>query len=291
MNQSPAPQINGFFDEKTNTISYIVRDPESNSCAIIDPVIDFDLSSGKLTHASSDRLIDHIQENELIVEWLIETHAHADHLSGAPYIQSKLGGKLAIGSRIKDVQTVFGEIFNAGTEFSRMGDQFDHLFEDGEKYRIGNLEATAIATPGHTPACMTHVIGDAMFVGDTIFMPDGGTARADFPGGDAQTLFSSIQTLLSYPVETRVFTCHDYGPGGRDYHWESTIGQQRQTNIHVRDEISEDQFVTMRTERDATLSMPSLIIPAIQVNMRAGHLPEAEDNGTHFLKIPINALN
>ena len=290
MNSDLNPEVTGFFDPATNTISYVVKDPQSASCAIVDAVMDFDYASGKLSYESADKLVDHVKAHELKLEWLIETHVHADHLSGAPYIQQQLGGKIGIGHHIVTVQEVFGKIFNEGTEFQRTGDQFDHLFADNEHYQIGALKAQAIATPGHTPACMSHVIGDAIFAGDTLFMPDGGTARADFPGGDATTLFASIKKILSYPENTRIFTCHDYGPNGRDYAWESTVGTQRQENIHVKDTIGEQEFVTIRTQRDATLSMPRLIIPSIQVNMRAGRLPDADDSGRHFLKIPINAL-
>jgi glyoxylase-like metal-dependent hydrolase (beta-lactamase superfamily II) len=284
------PEVTGFFDNDTNTISYVVRDPGSSSAAIIDAVLDIDYAAGRLAFASADRIVAHVVAQGLEVEWLIETHAHADHLSGAPYLQQKLGGRIGIGEKITVVQEVFGKVFNAGTEFQRDGSQFDRLFKEGDTYRIGNLEARVMHTPGHTPACMTHVIGDAAFVGDTLFMPDGGTARADFPGGCAHELFRSIKRVLSLPPETRLFMCHDYGPNGRDIRWETTVAEERRSNIHVRDGISEDEFVAMRTARDKTLSMPRLIIPAIQVNMRAGQLPEPEDNGTRYLKVPLDKL-
>jgi glyoxylase-like metal-dependent hydrolase (beta-lactamase superfamily II) len=284
------PDINAFFDEATNTVCYIIRDPESPACAVIDSVLDFDYASGRISHESADRVIDFIRANQLRLEWVIETHVHADHLSAAPYIQQTLGGKIGIGDRIAVVQDTFGKIFNEGTEFQRDGSQFDRLFVDGDTYTIGSLEARAIHTPGHTPACMTHVIGDAAFVGDTLFMPDGGTARADFPGGDAGQLFRSIRKVLALPPETRLFMCHDYGPDGRDIRWETTVAEERAANIHVRDGVTEDEFVAMRNARDATLGMPRLIIPAIQVNMKAGRLPEPEDNGTRFLKVPLNTF-
>lgn len=282
------PEVSAFFDEATNTVSYVVKDPESSSCAVVDSVLDFDYASGRTSFASADRIIDFIASQQLRPEWLIETHVHADHLSAAPYIQRKLGGKIGIGDRITMVQDTFGKIFNEGTEFERDGSQFDRLFANGDTYRIGKLEARAIHTPGHTPACMTHVIGDAAFVGDTLFMPDGGTARADFPGGDGRELFRSIKKVLDLPPETRLFMCHDYGPDGREIRWETTVAEERATNIHVHDGVTEDEFVAMRTARDATLSMPRLIIPSIQVNMKAGQLPEPDDSGTRFLKVPLN---
>jgi glyoxylase-like metal-dependent hydrolase (beta-lactamase superfamily II) len=284
------PEVTGFFDQDTNTISYVVRDPASKSAAVIDSVLDIDYAAGRLAFASADRIVAHVLSHDLRVEWLIETHAHADHLSAAPYLQRKLGGKIGIGEQITVVQEVFGKIFNAGTEFQRDGSQFDRLFQEGDTYRIGTLEARVMHTPGHTPACMTHVIGDAAFVGDTLFMPDGGTARADFPGGDANMLFRSIKRVLSLPPKTRLFMCHDYGPNGRDIRWETTVEEERRSNIHVRDGISEAEFVAMRTARDKTLSMPRLIIPSIQVNMRAGQLPEPEDNGTRYLKVPLDKI-
>jgi len=284
------PEVFTFYDKQTSTFSYVVKDPTSNACAVIDSVLNLDYNSGRTSHTSADEIIDHIRKNKLELQWQIETHVHADHLSAAPYIQEKLGGKLGIGSHITTVQNVFGSVFNAGPEFARDGSQFDHLFEDGETYRIGNLTGTAIHTPGHTPACMTHVIGDAAFVGDTLFMPDGGTARADFPGGDARVLYRSIKKLLALPGETRLFMCHDYQPDGREVEYETTVAAERANNIHVHDGISEDEFVAMREARDATLDMPVLILPSLQVNMRAGHFPPAEDNNITYLKVPIDAL-
>ena len=284
------PEVTAFFEEATNTISYVVSDPGSDACAVVDSVLDFDYTSGRTSTKSADEIIAFIEQNNYRVEWIIETHVHADHLSAAPYIQEKLGGKLGIGSHIIEVQEIFGKVFNAGTEFQRDGSQFDKLFEDGDTYTVGSLSAVAIYTPGHTPACMTHVIGDAAFVGDTLFMPDGGTARADFPGGDAKALYRSTRKILDLPAEIRLFMCHDYGPGGRDIMWESTVGESRQNNIHVRDGISETEFVKMREERDATLDLPKLIIPSVQVNMRAGNMPEPEDDDNRYLKVPINKL-
>ena len=284
------PEIHAFFDTTTNTISYIVHDPESLHCAIIDSVMDIDYAAGQISYTHADHLIRFITQKGWQLDWLIETHVHADHLSAAPYIQSQLGGKLGIGDGIKTVQSVFGKIFNEGTDFKRDGSQFDCLFKDGDTYKIGSLEVTAIHTPGHTPACMTHLIGDAAFVGDTLFMPDGGTARADFPGGDARALYRSIHRILSLPDETRLFMCHDYGPNGRDFIWQTTVQEQRRMNIHVRDGITEDEFVDLRQKRDAGLDMPDLLIPSIQVNMRAGHFPEAEANGSIYLKVPISGI-
>ncbi|MBA2126280.1 MBL fold metallo-hydrolase [Hyphomicrobium methylovorum] len=287
---SMKPEVTAFFDPLTNTVSYVVKDPASMSCAVIDSVMDIDYAAGRISYESADAIIAFIQKHGLKLEWLIETHAHADHLSAAPYIQGKLGGKLGIGENIKIVQDVFGKIFNEGTEFQRDGSQFDRLFKDGDTYQIGGMTAFAMLTPGHTPACMTHVIGDAAFVGDTLFMPDGGTARADFPGGDAHILYRSTKRVLSLPLETRLFMCHDYGPGGRDIKWETTVAEQRSENIHVRDGVSEEEFVKMRTTRDATLDLPRLIIPSIQVNMRGGNLPEPDEQGKRHLKVPINEL-
>jgi glyoxylase-like metal-dependent hydrolase (beta-lactamase superfamily II) len=284
------PEVTAYFDEPTNTVSYVVKDPNSKSCAIIDSVMDIDYAAGRISYQSADKIIAFVKDNGLKVEWLIETHAHADHLSAAPYIQGKLGGKLGIGENIKIVQEVFGKIFNEGTEFQRDGSQFDRLFKDGDTYQIGGMNAFAMFTPGHTPACMTHVIGDAAFVGDTLFMPDGGTARADFPGGDARVLYRSIKRVLALPPETRLFMCHDYGPGGRDIKWETTVREERAHNIHVQDGISEDEFVKMREARDATLELPKLIIPSIQVNIRGGNLPEPDESGKRHLKVPINEL-
>ncbi|QFS83518.1 putative metallo-hydrolase [Roseivivax sp. THAF40] len=283
------PEVEGFFDEATNTISYIVRDPNSTACAIIDSVMDIDYAAGRITYDHADALIARIRELGCDLQWIIETHVHADHLSAAPYIQDKLGGKIGIGAKIMVVQDTFGKIFNEGTEFQRDGSQFDALFEDGDTYMIGTMEARAIYTPGHTPACMTHVIGDAAFVGDTLFMPDGGSARADFPGGDAETLYDSIQKVLALPDETRLFMCHDYGPNGRDIKWETTVAEEKAHNIHVGAGKTKEEFVKFRTERDATLAMPKLIIPSLQVNMRAGEVPKDKD-GRPMLKVPVNGL-
>ena len=287
---SKVPEIRAFFDHSSNTVSYVVTDPAMKKAAIIDSVLDFDYASGTISYNHADMIIDYVVSENIDVEWLIETHVHADHLSAAPYIQQKLGGKIGISERISEVQTVFGKVFNAGTEFERDGSQFDQLFADVDQYKVGELEAVAIATPGHTPACMVHLIGDAVFVGDTLFMPDGGTARADFPGGDARTLYQSIQKILALPDETRMFVCHDYAPNGREFLWETTVGTQRANNIHVGNNANEDSFVEMREKRDASLAMPRLIIPSIQVNMRAGHMPDAEENGATYLKVPIQGL-
>ena len=285
------PSIAGFFDEATNTVSYVVHDPKTGEAAIIDSVLDFDAASGRTSNGSADRMIEYVTSNNLKVTWLIETHAHADHISAAPYLQERLGGKLAIGCDIIRVQEVFGKLFNAGTDFERDGSQFDKLFEDGETFRIGELEGIALHVPGHTPADMAFIIGDAAFVGDTIFMPDFGTARADFPGGDAGQLFRSIRRLLSLPDETRLFLCHDYKAPGRDeYAWETTVKQQREENVHVKDGVTEQDFVAMRTVRDKTLSMPKLIMPSVQVNIRGGRLPDPEENGVIYIKIPVNAV-
>ncbi|WP_160122138.1 MBL fold metallo-hydrolase [Rhodovarius lipocyclicus] len=286
----PKPVVTPFFDPETNTISYVVKDPASSACAVIDSVLDIDYAAGRIGHASADRIIAFIREHGLTLEWLIETHVHADHLSAAPYLQAALGGQIGIGANITVVQEVFGKVFNEGIEFRRDGSQFDRLFQDGDSYAIGGLAARALLTPGHTPACMTHVIGDAAFVGDTLFMPDGGSARADFPGGDARTLYRSIRRVLELPPETRLFICHDYGPNGRAIAWETTVAEQRARNIHVHDGISEDAFVAMREARDATLSMPRLIIPSLQVNMKAGELPAPAENGARYLKVPLNLL-
>ncbi|MBF5057934.1 metallo-beta-lactamase family protein [Alcanivorax sp. 521-1] len=289
--QALRPQVESFFDTDTNTVSYVVIDPETRHCAIIDSVLDYDPHSGRTSHEGAQRLVDFVRARELTVEWLLETHVHADHLSAAPWIKERVGGKLAIGDRIRTVQDTFGKVFNAGSDFERDGSQFDHLFHDGDEYRLGNLSCRALHTPGHTPACMSHLIGDAVFVGDTLFMPDYGTARCDFPGGDARTLYRSIQKLLALPDDTRMFLCHDYLPDSREeFHWETTVGEQRQHNIHVHEGVSEAEFVAMREKRDATLGMPRLILPSVQVNMRAGHLPPAESNGTRYLKIPLNVL-
>lgn len=284
------PEVVPFFDPATNTISYIVRDPNSTACAVVDSVMDFDYASGRISYEHADAIIAYIREHGWRVEWLLETHVHADHLSAAPYIQQQLGGKLGIGENIVVVQQTFGKVFNEGTEFQRDGSQFDRLFADGDTYTVGTMQGHVLHTPGHTPACTTHVIGDAAFVGDTLFMPDGGSARADFPGGDAATLYHSIRRLLTLPEPMRLFMCHDYGPNGRDIRWETTVGDERKHNIHVHDGITEAEFVAMRQARDATLSMPKLIIPSLQVNMRAGQLPPKDDAGNTFLKVPINGL-
>jgi len=285
------PNVTAFFDEPTFTVSYVVADPETRACAVVDSVLDFDPASGRTNTGSADEMIAFIRDSGMTLEWILETHVHADHLSAAPYIQEKLGGKIAIGAEIRTVQDTFGKIFNEGTRFQRDGSQFDKLFVDGDTFRIGNIEARAMHTPGHTPACMTYVVGDAAFVGDTMFMPDYGTARADFPGGDARTLFRSIRKVLSLPGETRLFMCHDYKAPGRDeYRWETTVAEERAHNVHVHEGVSEDAFVAMREARDKTLGMPRLILPSIQINMRAGQLPEPEDNGTRYLKLPINVL-
>ena len=284
------PDVSAFFDKDSNTISYIVTDPDSNACALIDTVLDFDYAAGRTATTLADEIVTEVERRGLVVEWHIETHAHADHLSAAPYLQQKLGGKLMIGAEIKAVQEVFGKIFNEGTEFQRDGSQFDCLLKDGDCYRIGNLKAFAIHTPGHTPADMVHVIGDAAFVGDTLFMPDGGTARADFPGGDAGILYDSIQKVLTLPDEMRLFMCHDYGPNGRDIRWQTSVREERAHNIHVGQGKTRMQFIKMREERDNRLDMPRLIVPSVQVNIRAGHLPSPEENGTAYIKVPLNKL-
>jgi glyoxylase-like metal-dependent hydrolase (beta-lactamase superfamily II) len=282
------PEVTGFFDPATNTISYVLRDPAGSGCAVIDSVMDLDYAAGRITHDHADRIIAFIRDNGLTLEWLIETHVHADHLSAAPYIQEHLGGRIGIGAGIVEVQEVFGKIFNEGTEFQRDGSQFDALFKDGDSYQIGSMTAHVLHTPGHTPACMTHVIGDAAFVGDTLFMPDGGSARADFPGGDAGQLYDSIQRVLALPDAMRLFMCHDYGPNGRDIRWETTVGEERRHNIHISGK-SRDEFVLLRTTRDKTLGMPKLILPSLQVNMRAGEVPR-DDSGRPMLKVPLNGL-
>jgi glyoxylase-like metal-dependent hydrolase (beta-lactamase superfamily II) len=285
------PQVKAFFDEATFTVSYVVRDPGSKACAIIDSVLDYDPASGRTVHRSADAILAYVAAEGLEVVWQLETHAHADHLSAAPYLQQALGGRLAIGAQITRVQETFGKLFNAGSDFRRDGGQFDHLFGDGERFAIGGLDAVALHVPGHTPACMAYVIGDAVFVGDTLFMPDYGTARCDFPGGDAATLYRSIQRLLALPDATRVFLCHDYkAPGREGFAWETTIGAERRENVHVHQGITEAAFVALREARDRSLDMPRLILPSVQVNMRGGHLPEPEDNGVRYLKIPLNAV-
>jgi glyoxylase-like metal-dependent hydrolase (beta-lactamase superfamily II) len=285
------PTIQGFFDDATNTASYVVYDPATRRAAIIDSVLDYDPAAGRTSTASADGIIEFITRHRLVVDWLLETHAHADHLSAAPYLQQRLGGKVAIGREIIRVQRVFGKLFNAGTDFARDGSEFDRLFDDGDRFSIGHIPAIALHVPGHTPADMAYVIGDAVFTGDTLFMPDYGTARADFPGGDAHQLYRSIRRLLSLPDETRLFLCHDYmAPGRNEYAWETTVGAERTGNVHVHQGVDEDEFVEMRTRRDVSLGMPKLILPSIQVNMRAGHLPAPEENGTSYLKIPLDAL-
>jgi Zn-dependent hydrolases, including glyoxylases len=285
------PEVTAFFDEATNTISYAVRDPGGSAVAVIDSVLDFDYASGRTDTRSADAILAWIKEHDLRLEWILETHVHADHLSAAPYLQERAGGKIGIGDRIKIVQDTFGKVFNEGTEFQRDGSQFDQLFVEGDSVHIGQLRVDVLHTPGHTPACLTYVIGDAAFVGDTLFMPDFGTARCDFPGGSSEMLFESVQKILALPDETRIFVGHDYkAPGREDYAWETTVGEQKALNIHVGAGKSKDEFVRMRDERDATLGMPKLIIPSLQVNMRAGQMPEAEDNGQVYLKVPVNGL-
>ena len=283
-------EIKAFFDTQTHTISYVLTDIKTSFCAVIDSVLDFDYPSGKIEYFNADKIIAYIKENKFRLQWLVETHVHADHLSAAPYIQEQLGGKIVISEEIIKVQEIFGKIFNAGTEFERDGSQFDLLLADNDSYQIGNLEATAIHTPGHTPACMAHIVGDAVFVGDTLFMPDGGTARADFPGGNARVLYKSIQKILSLPDKTRLFVCHDYMPNGRPVLWQTTVAEQKLKNIHVGKNIREAEFVKLREERDATLSKPRLIIPSIQINMRAGHMPPSEDNGRTYIKVPLQGI-
>jgi glyoxylase-like metal-dependent hydrolase (beta-lactamase superfamily II) len=285
--------VEGFFDPATSTVSYLVLDPASRRCALIDSVLDYDAKSGRTSTASADRLIARVAALEASVEWILETHVHADHMTAAPYLKDKLGGKTGIGRQITTVQQVFGTLFNTGAAMARDGSQFDHLFADDEPFSIGALQCRALHTPGHTPACMTYVVSNgsqrAAFVGDTLFMPDYGTARCDFPGGDARTLFHSINKVLSLPEDTVLYMCHDYQPEGREVRYVSTVAEERASNIHVRNGISEEEFVAMRTRRDASLEMPTLILPSVQVNMRAGHFPEPEANGTRYLKIPLNA--
>ncbi len=283
------PEVTAFFDEATNTISYVIKDPHSSACAIIDSVMDIDYAAGHITYDHADAIIAFIKEHNLSLEWLIETHVHADHLSAAPYIQQQLGGKIGIGEKITFVQETFGKVFNEGTEFQRDGSQFDALFSDGDTYQVGSMTAYVIATPGHTPACMAHVVGNATFTGDTLFMPDGGSARADFPGGDAGELYDSIQKILALPDDMRLFMCHDYGPNGRDIQWETTVADEKAHNIHVGGGKSRAEFVKFRTERDAQLDMPKLIIPSLQVNMRAGAIPKDAD-GNPTIKVPLNVL-
>ena len=285
------PDIAAFFDEETFTVSYVASDPETRRCAIIDSVLDFDHASGRTQHAAADRMIAHIESQKLTVDWVLETHVHADHVSAGDHLKQKLGGVSAIGEHVKTVQGTFARIFNTGPGFTPDGRQFDCLFRDGETFQIGNLEARVLHTPGHTPACITYLIGDAAFVGDTLFMPDYGTARCDFPGGDAAELYRSIRKLFTLPPETRVFLCHDYKAPGRDeYRWETTIAEQKAKNVHIHEGISETEFVAMRSTRDKTLSMPKLILPSVQINMRAGILPEPESNGVRYLKLPVDGF-
>ena len=284
------PEVKSFFDPATFTVTHVVREHGGKHCAIVDPVRDFDPKSGRTSTKSADEVVAYVKKEGLIVDWILETHAHADHLTAAPYLKEKLGGKIAIGEHIKTVQQVFAGVFHTEPEFATDGSQFDHLFADGDTFAIGTLEGRVMHTPGHTPACITYVIGDAAFVGDTLFMPDYGTARCDFPGGDAKTLYASINKVLALPPETRLFMCHDYMPNGREVQWETTVADEKARNIHVHDGVSEGEFVKMRTDRDKTLDMPVLILPSVQVNMRAGNLPPKEDNGVSYLKLPVDAL-
>ena len=291
MSANPSkPQVHGIFDPATWTVTYVVYEKPGSPCAIIDSVLDYDPKSGRTSHSSADKVIDFVKTNDLKVEWILETHAHADHLSAAPYLKQHLGGKTAIGDHITAVQGVFKDIFNLEPSFKQDGSQFDHLFKDGEAIQVGALEGHTIFVPGHTPACVAYQIGDAVFVGDTLFMPDVGTARCDFPGGDAKTLYASTRKILSLPPSTRLFMCHDYPPNGRPVRFETTVAEQRANNIHIKDSISEAEFVDMRTKRDATLEMPVLILPAVQINIRAGEFPPKENNGIAYAKIPLNAL-
>ena len=284
------PEVKAFFDQATHTISYVIKDPGSDKCAVIDSVMDLDYAAGSITYENANKIISFIQDSSLELEWIIETHVHADHLSAAPYIQEKLGGKLGISKKITIVQNIFGKVFNEGTEFQRDGSQFDRLFSDGDTYNIGSLKALAIDTPGHTPACMTHIIGNSAFVGDVVFMPDSGSGRADFPGGDAGQLYDSIHKILSFPDDMRLFMCHDYGTGGREYQWETTVQEEKQKNIHISSGQSREEFIALRESRDATLTMPDLIIPSLQVNMRAGELPPKDEDENIYLKVPVNKL-
>lgn len=287
----PSPFVTAFFDDATNTVSYVVQDPQGSACAIIDSVLDFDHAAGRTDTASADKIIAFVKDEGLNTQWILESHVHADHLSAAPYLQERLGGKIGIGAQITTVQDTFGKVFNEGTEFQRDGSQFDALFNDGDSFHIGQMRADVMHTPGHTPACLTYVIGDAAFVGDTLFMPDFGTARCDFPGGSAHDLYNSIQRILSLPDETRIFVGHDYKAPGRDeFAWETTVGAQKAANVHVGGGTDEDSFVDLRETRDAKLGMPKLIVPSLQVNMRAGHMPPPDEQGTVMLKVPINKL-
>ena len=284
------PEIRAFFDEPTNTVSYLIADPETKRAAVVDPVLDFDHRSGKASTKSSDAILQAANAAGFTIDWILETHAHADHLSGAPYIKLKTGAKVGIGEHIREVQKIFRPVFNA-TDLKGDGSEFDHLFKDGEHFKIGNLEGEVIYTPGHTPACVSYKVEDAVFVGDTLFMPDYGTARADFPGGDAHDLYRSIKRILDLPAETRLFICHDYKAPGRDsYAWETTVAEERERNVHVRDGVSEDEFVAMREKRDSTLAAPLLLLPSIQVNIRGGNLPPEEINGVRYLKIPVTMV-
>jgi glyoxylase-like metal-dependent hydrolase (beta-lactamase superfamily II) len=287
----PHPDVHGFFDEPTNTVSYVVADPATGRAAIVDSVLDYDPAAARTTTDGADRLAAFVKDRGLAVDWILETHVHADHVSAAPYLQSALGGQLGIGEKILVVQETFGKIFNEGTEFQRDGSQFDRLFKDGDDFSIGSMAARAMHTPGHTPACMTYVVGDAAFIGDTLFMPDFGTARADFPGGDARILYRSIRKVLSLPPETRLFLCHDYkAPNRNVYAWETTVAEEKASNVHVKDGVTEDAFVAMREARDKTLGAPKLILPSIQINMRGGNFPPADDDGNVYLKVPVNRL-
>lgn len=284
------PDVKAFFHDQSHTVSYVVTEPDGNHCAIIDPVLDFDPRSGRTATTAADEIVSYLTQRSLIVDWILETHVHADHLSAAPYIQSTVGGQLGIGEYITEVQDLFKNLFNAEPEFTADGRQFDQLLSGGDRISVGSMEIEVLHTPGHTPACVTYIVGDAAFVGDTLFMPDYGTARTDFPGGDAKELYRSIKKVLSLPPSTRLFMCHDYAPNGREYAWETTVAAQRAENIHVRDGVSEDDFVEMRTQRDLDSDLPALLIPSIQVNMRAGHMPPPESNGIAYLKIPLNTL-
>ena len=285
------PEVASFFDEDTFTVSHVAIDPATRRAAIIDSVLDFDPAAGRIRHASADRVVSHVEAHGLKVDWILETHVHADHVSAGDYLKHKLGGQSAIGEHVRTVQSTFARVFNTGPDFAPDGRQFDRLFRDGDAFRIGDLEARVIHTPGHTPACITYVIGDAAFVGDTLFMPDYGTARCDFPGGDAAVLYRSIHKLFDLPPETRIFLCHDYKAPGRDeYRWETTVAEQRAKNVHIHEGISEAEFVAMRTSRDKTLSMPKLILPSVQINMRAGKFPEPESNGVRYLKLPVDGF-
>lgn len=284
------PDVKAFFHDQSYTVSYVVTEPDGNHCAIIDPVLDFDPRSGRTATTAADEIVSYLTQRSLIVDWILETHVHADHLSAAPYIQSTMGGQLGIGEYITEVQDLFKNLFNAEPGFTADGRQFDQLLSGGDRISVGSMEIEVLHTPGHTPACVTYIVGDAAFVGDTLFMPDYGTARTDFPGGDAKELYRSIKKVLSLPPLTRLFMCHDYAPNGREYAWETTVAAQRAKNIHVRDGVSEDDFVEMRTQRDLDSDLPALLIPSIQVNMRAGHMPPPESNGITYLKIPLNTL-